>query len=114
MKILVCGGRDYDNRAYVFQVLEMIHEENPITCVVHGAATGADSLGQAWALSKEISEIPYPAEWDKFKRAAGPIRNAKMLRENEDIELVVAFPGGSGTGNMRIKAERAGIEVICL
>ena len=114
MKILVCGGRRYDDNLHVFRVLNMIHEDNPITCVVHGAATGADSLGQAWAIHEGIEEKPYPADWDKWGFAAGPIRNSFMLKDNPDIELVVVFPGHKGTNDMRTKAERADIQTICL
>lgn len=112
MKILVCGGRDYDDQDFVSQVLDMIHEDYPITCVVHGDAKGADSFGQAWAKASGVEEKPYPADWGKWKHAAGSIRNAEMLRDNPDIELVVVFPGKHGTCDMRDKAERAKIEVL--
>lgn len=114
MKILVCGGRDYDDQDWAFQVLDMIHEENPITCVVHGDATGADSFGQTWARATDgVVEKPYPAKWKLYpKHAAGPIRNALMLKENPDIELVVVFPGKTGTCDMRDKAERAGKNIL--
>lgn len=112
MKILVCGGRDYDDQDYVSTVLDMVHEECPVTCVVHGAASGADSFAQAWAKASGVPEKPYPADWDKWKHAAGPIRNADMLRDNPDIELVVVFPGKTGTSDMRDKAERAEIDVL--
>lgn len=112
MKILVCGGRDFVGTAYVNQVLSMIHEDHPVTCVVHGDAPGADTLGKNWAIENNIPHIPYPAEWDKYKHAAGPIRNGQMLRENPDIELVVVFPGGRGTSNMRTQAEKANIQTL--
>jgi len=113
VKILVCGGRKYDDQEHVSQILDMIHEDYPITCVVHGNATGADSFAQAWAIASGIKEKPYPADWDKWKHAAGSIRNAEMLRDNPDIELVVVFPGNRGTNDMRKKAERAKIQTIC-
>ena len=112
MKILVCGGRDYNQKKTVFSTLDMIHEDYPIKCLVHGAATGADTLGAQWAETREVEQKPYPADWDRYKNAAGPIRNALMLKDNPDIELVVVFPGGRGTNNMRTKAEKAGIQVL--
>jgi len=113
MKVLVCGGRKYDDQEYVSQVLDMIHSDYPITCVVHGAATGADTFGESWAKASGIAFKPYPADWDTFKHAAGSIRNAEMLKDNPDIELVIVFPGNNGTNNMRNKAEKAGINVYC-
>lgn len=112
MKVLVCGGRSYDNKKYLDEVLDMIHVEDPITCLVHGDASGADTLGDLWAMTRKVDRARYPAEWDKYKHAAGPIRNALMLKENPDIELVVVFPGNAGTRNMRAKAEKAKIDVL--
>jgi hypothetical protein len=52
----------------------------------------------------------FPAQWDRYGEAAGPIRNAWMLEFGKP-DLVVAFPGGRGTADMISKARKAGIEV---
>jgi hypothetical protein len=52
----------------------------------------------------------FPAEWGRLGRAAGPIRNAVMLRDGKP-ELVIAFKGGAGTADMKARARKAGIEV---
>jgi hypothetical protein len=52
----------------------------------------------------------YVAQWKKHGRAAGPIRNQRMLDEGKP-DLVVAFPGGRGTADMIRRAERAGVPV---
>jgi len=52
-----------------------------------------------------------PAEWDKFGRRAGPLRNEQMLREGKP-DVVVAFPGGRGTAHMVRIAKEAGIDVL--
>lgn len=61
------------------------------------------------ALARGITVEPHPADWKRHGRAAGPIRNQKMLEEKP--EMVVAFPGGKGTADMVKKAGQAGIEV---
>jgi hypothetical protein len=53
----------------------------------------------------------YRAEWHRFGREAGPMRNARMLAEGKP-NLVVAFPGGPGTRNMVDLARRAGVEIV--
>jgi UDP-N-acetylmuramoylalanine-D-glutamate ligase len=53
----------------------------------------------------------YEADWDTHGKAAGPIRNKRMLDEGKP-DLVVAFPGGRGTANMISQARKAGVEVI--
>lgn len=111
MIVLVCGGRNYSNSDKVDVVLGALNESEPISKLVHGAATGADSLARRWAKSKGIETIGYPARWSEHGRAAGPIRNRQMLDE-ESPDFVVAFPGGRGTDNMIKQAEDAGIKTI--
>jgi len=95
----------------VFQVLDNIHQDGKITTVVSGAARGADTLGFKWALQRQVKACIYPAEWDKLGKKAGPIRNQRMLDE-EHPDLVIAFPGGSGTSDMVSRAAQAKIEFI--
>lgn len=111
LKVLVCGGRDYRNRRRVDEVLDRINEEEPIYMIVHGDARGADTLAKEWAWSRDVIELPYPADWKTNGRAAGPVRNRQML-EQEEPDLVVAFPGGNGTAHMMRIAREAGIKVV--
>ena len=108
MKVLVCGGRNFDDREFVRIVLDRIHKETPITGIVHGAAPGADTLAGWWATINEVPNLDYPAPWRTHGKAAGPIRNQMML-DAEKPDMVVAFPGGRGTADMVDRARRAGI-----
>ena len=114
MKVLVCGGRDYD-KAQVWNALEHIVQSEicpwPPTCLIHGAARGADEGAAEWAKSEGIKSIAYPANWRKHGKAAGPMRNQKMIDEAKP-DAVVAFPGGRGTADMVRRAYSAGIPVV--
>lgn len=55
--------------------------------------------------------MAFPANWKKFGKAAGPLRNVKMIEEGKP-DVVIAFPGGHGTANMVALAEASGIPVI--
>ena len=112
MKVLVCGGRKYDNKAAVYDVLDRIHEKLKITSLVHGGAKGADSLADEWAFGK-CETVVYLPDWDIYGRSAGSIRNQQML-DNEKIELVIAFPGGPGTQDMITRACKAGIKTLLI
>lgn len=112
MKVLVCGGRDYADEIFLFIALDSIHKEIPITTLIHGAARGADTMAASWAWSRKIKVIAYPADWEHNGSSAGPLRNQKMLDENKDLDLVIAFPGGVGTRDMINRAEKDGIKVI--
>ena len=108
MRVLVCGGRDYDDVDNVYKVLDDI--DQVITCIISGHANGADSIGEMYANERNFKLDIYPADWNTHGRAAGPIRNKQMLDEGKP-DLVVAFPGGRGTANMIKQAKQHGIEV---
>lgn len=110
MNVLVCGGRDYADARALAEALDALHRETSITRLIHGAARGADALAAAWARSRGIPALAFPADWRRDGRAAGFVRNARMLREGRP-DLVVAFPGGKGTAHMVKLARDAGIPV---
>jgi len=110
MNVLVCGGRDYADASALDEALDAIHREKNITRLIHGAARGADSLAAAWARSRGIPALAFPADWATRGKAAGFRRNEAMLREGRP-ELVVAFPGGKGTAHMVSLAKAAGVPV---
>lgn len=111
MKVLVCGGRNYDARTVLYGVLDGIHRADGIDAVITGMARGADMLAHDWAVEQGIAVNPFPADWKTHSRAAGPIRNQHMIDQGKP-DLVVAFPGGRGTADMVRRAETAGIKTI--
>lgn len=105
MRVIVCGGRDFADRALLEETLDKLD----ITVLISGGAVGADSLGEAWARKNEIPYVVMPARWKRHGKSAGPIRNREMAKLHPD--LVVAFPGGSGTKDMIRVAKERGIPV---
>lgn len=110
MRVLVCGGRDYCDQARVNAVLNSLLEQYPDLEIIEGGATGADTLARGWAWVKNVPCLTVPADWKKYGKRAGYIRNAKMLNEGEP-DLVIAFPGGPGTGMMVNLADKANVSV---
>jgi hypothetical protein len=104
--ILFTGGRDYANRARVRAVLEDLQPE----LVIHGAGRGADTLVDEVARELGFPVAAFPADWERYGRAAGPKRNREML--DQEPVLVVAFPGGRGTTGTVSEAVRRGIRVL--
>ena len=111
MKVLVCGGRDYSNKDYVWGLLDQIHEERAVDMIIHGACRGADEMAFEWSKWWSVNARAFPPDWSKHGKAAGPIRNQQMIDEGKP-DLVVAFPGGRGTADMTRRARAAGIEVV--
>lgn len=124
MRVLVCGGRDYDDKNIVYRVLYDFCDKHGLwtepdeygnrlptgLVIIHGGAKGADRLADAWAVVNWVPFEEYKADWDKYRKAAGPIRNQEML--DTGIDVVIAFPGGKGTEHMKRIARARGVEVI--
>jgi len=109
VRVLVCGGRDYHDIRSVFTSLDGLVPQP--TFVMHGGANGADACAGEWSHRRRVECRVYQADWNKHGRAAGPIRNQKMLDHGKP-DLVVAFPGGIGTADMVRRAKAAGVRVL--
>ena len=108
----VCGGRDYQNRQRVREVLAGLSAriQDPRLVVVTGVARGADWLAREVAIEIGHDVVDVPALWNLYGKAAGSIRNDVIAAL--PLRYLVAFPGGAGTADMVRKARKAGIEVI--
>jgi len=110
---LICGGRDFSQestfRSAMIQIMEL---RGCPAKVVQGGARGADRMAAEWARLMAIEVIEVRADWQKYGKAAGSIRNTLMLKAHRP-HVVIAFPGGPGTRDMVKKANAAcGIDVI--
>lgn len=111
MRVLICGGRNPSS-----EVCDAVWNWVMENCesgdvVIHGAARGVDEQAMIAAQTLPgVKHLPFAADWNKHGRAAGPIRNKRMLDEGKP-DFVVAFPGGRGTDNMISQAHAAGVEV---
>ncbi|MCL6592088.1 MAG: DUF2493 domain-containing protein [Firmicutes bacterium] len=110
MVVLVCGSRDYTDYGKVYDCLKSID----VSQVLAGGCRGADTLAVAAAKACGYPFREFPADWRKFGKAAGPIRNQQMLDEGKP-DLVVAFhedlENSKGTKDMIRRARSQGIPV---
>lgn len=109
MKWLVCGGRDLAD-SFCSEALVKLAVIGLPSIIIHGGYRGADSAAEAWAYDLGIHTAAVKAMWDRHKSAAGPLRNSAMLLLTPD--LVVALPGGRGTGDMVSQAKEADVPVV--
>ncbi len=90
-KIVVCGSRNYNNykeaKPFLDSFLSEIEKGIGII-ILSGGAKGADALGEAYAKEKGYRVERYPADWARFGKCAGPIRNKAMA---EECDLVICF-----------------------
>jgi len=91
-------------------MIEVGNGDGPITSVIAGGANGADTMAKHLAHAWNVPFRMFRADWNTHGKAAGPIRNQRMLDEGKP-DLVVAFPGGRGTADMVRRAKAAGVLV---
>ena len=106
MKTAVIGSRTFTD----FSLLEEHLTQHLISEIVSGGARGADTLAEEYASKKNIPLKVFKADWNKYGRAAGPIRNRDIVGY---AERVVAFWDGEsrGTKNAIDLAKKQGKEV---
>lgn len=110
-KIIIAGGRDYDDydtlEREVGTIVEALPGKLEIVC---GMAKGADTLGRRFAQEYHLPVKEFPADWYKHGRGAGPIRNRQMAKY---ADILIAFWDGKskGTNGMIHDALHLGLEV---
>lgn len=114
MKVLVCGDRYWTDEKRILKELRTLPQPFSDHTVIDGQAPGADSIGYKVAKKLGMKTKRFPADWIKYGKAAGPIRNQQMLDEGKP-DIVFAFHDNlkesKGTKNMISRAEKAGVRV---
>lgn len=117
MRLLVTGDRNWKDEGIIHAVLTLMADTYPDLVVIHGGANGADSIAGDIAESLEIKTLEFKADWNKHGRAAGPIRNQRMLDEGKPT-AVMAFHkdlrSSRGTLDMCRRARSANLPVTWL
>lgn len=111
LRVLVCGGRDFTDRACIELHLNAVDRTRGVAEVITGGARGADLLAHEWANRMGVKATMMVADWETHGRSAGAIRNVRMLKETKP-DMVLAFPGGKGTAHMVKIAHAANVPVL--
>ena len=106
MKLIIAGGRDYELTVQDYSKLNRILPR--VTEIVSGGARGADACGELWATLNHITLKRFPADWKRYGKRAGMLRNEQMGKYADAVAL---FPGGKGTQNMFKIAKRNGLQI---
>jgi hypothetical protein len=110
MKILVCGSTRLRNAEKLIELLDELHEQSAITCLVNGGARGADLLSSRWAHSKSITVKKFNVDSAPTKEAFCAL-NDRMLKE-ETPDLVLAVNPGPISDDLTRKATERRIRTI--
>lgn len=113
MRVLICGSRDWP---YCDQIDALIQTFSADTVIIHGAGRGADLCAAYHARERGLVVLSFPADWDKDGKAAGPLRNQRMLDEGKP-NIVIAFRRAGlspGTDDMIARAQKAMLPVLVI
>ena len=112
-RVVIAGCRYYNNyddaKSYIDECLMSINKEHTVI-IVSGGAVGADAIGERYAAEHGLKLERYPANWSKYGKKAGPMRNRQMA---EICDMVICFWDGksNGTHSMITNAENLGKSV---
>lgn len=112
MRLLVCGDRNWNDFATILAKIASLQPE----VVIQGLAKGADWMAKCSARQIGIPCIDFPANWNEYGKAAGPIRNKLMLDEGKPTHCLAFHSNikiSKGTKDMINRCVKANIPV-CL
>ena len=114
-RVIIAGSRDFDDYELLSSVVKEKLRDYENIEIISGGCAGADSLGEKFAKENGLDLKVFQAEWKKYGRAAGPIRNKAMAEYASQVDdcMLIAFPVGSsrGTRNMISLAKDYGLDV---
>ena len=97
-KIIIAGGRDFMDYNLLKEKTDKILQEKKVThkiVIISGCARGADTLGLRYASENAFDVEEYPADWNKYGKKAGYVRNVEMA---ENADALIAFWDGKSKG----------------
>lgn len=110
-KVIIAGTRTFDDYQLLCRYVDFkLSRIGDAIEIISGGARGADVLGERYARERGYSLRVFPAEWDRFGRRAGYLRNVQMA---EYADALLAFWDGlsRGTKNMIEEARSRGLKV---
>lgn len=105
MKTIIAGCRGFNDYNLLKEKVDYYRKDHVISEVVSGTARGADYLGEEYANENGIPIKSFPADWENYGKAAGPIRNRQMA-EYADVLIAVWDGKSKGTNNMIIEMNK--------
>lgn len=111
MKTIIAGSRHITKPKYILEAINLAGENGIyVDEIVSGMANGPDYMGYQYALANHIPVKCFPAEWLKYGKAAGPIRNQKMA-EYADALIAIWDGVSKGTRDMINRAKACGLKI---
>ena len=114
-RIIIAGGRGFVDYELLEQKVDEILKDIKEPVIISGGARGADTLGEKYALEHGMRLVRFPADWKKYGKRAGYLRNQEMAEYamKGTNSILIAFWDGlsRGTNDMIQRAESYGMKV---
>src|SRR3990167_8364678 len=114
INLAIVGYRNYNNYPeFKSYIAKFIEKYGKIDKIISGGAKGTDSMAEIYANEHKIPFVCYPADWSKYGKRAGPIRNQLIVN---DCTHMVAFlhPDSIGTQDSINKAKTKNVPTIII
>jgi len=111
MKTIIAGSRNLgETTESISNIIDTIIKKTDykILTILSGASGQVDNLAIDYAIKNNIEWYQYPADWNSFNRAAGPIRNLQMVN-NADMLILIWDGQSKGSLDVKTKAEKKGL-----
>jgi hypothetical protein len=109
IRLAVVGSRHYGNpqtyghesaeamyQTFAQKLDEWSDENGTPNQIISGGAPGADTMSERWAEERDIPHKVHPAEWHKYGRRAGPLRN-QFIHDDATHGVAFMHEGSKGT-----------------
>lgn len=118
-RVIISGDRNWDDLDLRTKMRQLLVQMPPGVEIIHGGCRGVDMMADQLARELGFVVKQFPADWNKYGRTAGPIRNKEMLKyASEKISAVYLFhqhiTDSKGTKNMMNQAQSAGVPFLLI
>lgn len=110
-RVLVTGSRTWRWQDYIDEALDVAYREFGPFILVHGGAKGADHMASLAQHAAGRDVECHPADWTRYGKRAGYVRNAEMVAAGADLCLAFIHNHSRGATMCADLAEKAGIPV---
>jgi hypothetical protein len=113
VRVIISGDRNWHCDALARRVIARLVDRHGDVEIMHGAASGVDTVFAEAAIDAACDVHPFPADWEKHGKKGGPLRNTAMVDAGADFVIAVhrSLAWSRGTGDLVRRALAAGIPV---
>ena len=96
-KVGIIGSRSFVNTMDGYKIIKKIQDKMKFSTIISGGARGADTIAKKYAREFGLKYIEFPADWNKYGKKAGFLRNVDIVRNSD---LILAFWDGVSRGTL--------------